>query len=200
MRQRRNIFSNCIVRSFLVIGSCLIASCSTTPPVKMEQPAPVKKEIAFVYTKIPYFQVDNDDLVPDSTMKLSAGKKLLTFDGPVRLKIPKQPVFETETEKRDHAKLTACLVTLPICPITLLLMNTVVGDNIDIEANCSGALTIYLKNEVNYRIKLEETAEIVPVIKVIRRFDGVVIAEKPVTCETSEKLSNDNSENNEHRI
>ncbi|MFT4562407.1 MAG: hypothetical protein ACI9BW_002151 [Gammaproteobacteria bacterium] len=120
-------------------------------------------------------------------------KKTGSFDGPVWLTIPKQPLVVMDQEKRNGAKVAACPATLPVCPITLLLMGTVIGNSVRVEAKCTGSLVFEAEKDEYYRIKLEETTNIIPVIKVIKTSNGSVVAAQTCSCESPDGKSIDSS-------
>lgn len=165
----------CIVLSTFLCYGCYFGTVENR---NIDPPSPK----AYVHTKIPYFTIDGNIIEPDTYTKIHPGEVTVKFDGPVFVTVPKEPLLEVPPEKRNRTALTACLTTLPICPLTMMFLEMAVGKTTPVETKCHRSLNFVADANEKYQIKLVETKNIVPEINIVRLSDNISVAKSLTTC------------------
>lgn len=167
----------------IIIGSILffIAGCGATylGPTRSS----IEEPKYSIFSRVPFVSINGENIEEWIVVKRPLRPTTVTYSGPVNLTVASKPIVPIKEENVSKNAMTACLAALPICPLTLTLMAAVSGTRKHVEANCSTTLTFLPNANEKYFVKLEATDNILPVLKIIQKTEGTVIASEKLSCE-----------------
>lgn len=168
-----NILLNLIL--VLLLSACINSSANLV--VKQD-----KRKIAYIKTILSNIKLNGYALPQNRKEKMDIGNNNISFDGLVLIKIPKEPLIRVGKEKSAAAAVGACVMALPLCPLSLLFINMAVGTTTLIETNCYGDIIFDAWENETYSIKLIDIEKTYPELRIANKSD-VVIARTTLKCE-----------------
>jgi len=183
--------------SFIATGcskQSIESKYTQTIPQTEYTPEP-EPELAYVSTSTINFKINNYPLSENERKTILIGINNVSFNGLVKLTITSDPIVDVNKEQANAAKFTACISALPLCPLTLLLMQIAFEENSIVDATCNGELNFYALNNKSYFLKLETTEDINPKILVISSSDNAKVAERTTECDVTNTIDKYRQEN-----
>ena len=170
--------------SLIALSTILLVSCTniSIAPRAIDKPPDFS-----IYSRAPYVSVDNVPLDESKRIPITAQHSAVRFIGPVNLSVPTKPLIEVDREKAKKNVVTACIATLPVCPLTLLLLANVLGTHQTIEATCHATLLFEPTEGQSYVVKLQETDGILPILRILLLSNKSVVTEKLLSCDGIEE-------------
>jgi hypothetical protein len=175
--------------AFLVvlITNIFTFSCSKkTTIIQQEIEQKRIQETAFVYTDLAYVKENIYSLSPGKKHKIQAGLNTIIFNGPVYIKIPKEPLININDESAAAVALTSCLSALPVCPISLIFINMAIGKTDKIEADCNGSIVFNAYRNRLYTVRIFYSEEGLPELRLYYKRNTV--AKELLECVIPNKL------------
>ncbi|MBL1142569.1 MAG: hypothetical protein HND53_11100 [Proteobacteria bacterium] len=145
-------------------------------------------ERAYIITSTSNFKINGVSLEKNVRESINTGINIITFDGPVKVTVPSKPIIEAEKEQANAAKFTACISALPLCPVTLLLMQIAFDKTSIVEARCTGELEFYANNLHSYSINLYTNENTVPKISIVSINNDIKAIERITNCDTADTI------------
>ena len=164
----------------MIFLSLFLTACSNSRTIEIGNP--VEKEVATIQTNVPGIFINATPLEQNARQEISIGINQVRFSGPVILNVNKEPLLKANKETVTAASVGACVAVLPLCPLSLLLVNVAYGETSQAEVNCKADIELDAWSNENYKIKLVEVENDLVELRINNK-DEVTITSTGLDCE-----------------